>query len=146
MFYPTEEFSYENVKKFVDTVDNSSYKLITKKEEYNHHSKTKLTIKHLFCGNIFNVDCHHFVKANNRCPKCNKAKYFSKKTEDKFKKDVFDVVGDEYTVIGKYINKDTKIELLHNICGNIYTVTPGHFLNTGCRCTYCKQGSRGKLL
>lgn len=143
MFYASPEFSYEKIKSFINTVDNGSYELLTEKKDYKHSSKTYLEIKHN-CGNIFRVQCYHFIKNNNRCPKCNKDKYFRTKTHEEFVKDVFDACGDEYTVVGKYKNKSTKIDLLHKKCGNIYNVTPGHFLNTGCRCTFCKQNSRGE--
>jgi len=137
----TDKYKYENVKKFVNSV--SGYELLTEKNDYKN-SNSKIRIKHS-CGNEFLVSASHFIVSNNRCPKCNKAKYFpNNKGIEKFKKDVFDIVGNEYTVIGDYVNKETKIALLHNKCGNIYNVTPGHFLNTGCRCTYCRQTSRGE--
>ena len=31
-----------------------------------------------------------------------------------FKKEVYDLVGDEYTVIGEYINSDSLIDIRHN--------------------------------
>lgn len=143
MFYASPEFSYDKIKEFINTVDKGDYELLTEKKDYNRSSKSQLNIKHK-CGNIFKVQCYHFIKNNNRCPMCNKAKYFKTKTHDEFVQDVFNACGDEYTVKGKYVNKSTKIDLLHNKCGNIYTVTPGHFLNTGCRCTFCGQKSRGE--
>lgn len=142
MFYLSEKFKYENVKTFIES--DNEYQLLTDEKDYQN-SKTILSVKHLTCGNIFNVRGHHFVNDNNRCPKCNKNKYFCKRvSQEEFTDKVQEIVGDEYIVVGTYINNSTKIDLLHTECGEIYSVTPKHFLHTGCRCTNCKQTSRGE--
>ena len=43
-----------------------------------------------------------------------------KRTHDQFVKEVFDLVGNEYTVLGQYTNTDTKILIKHNICKHEY--------------------------
>ena len=53
-----------------------------------------------------------------------------------FVKDVYSLVGDEYTVLGNYINNKTKILMIHNKCGYQWDVQPAHFLN-GSRCPKC---------
>lgn len=124
MFYLTEEYKYENIKKFVNSTNNNEYELLTKENEYTHGSKTIISVKHKTCGNVFSVICSHFYRDNNRCPKCVKALYFSSKTQETFEKEVFEAVGDEYKVIGKYINNSTKIDLLHKNCRtNLFSYT-----------------------
>lgn len=59
-----------------------------------------------------------------------------KKTTEEFKVEVFNLVGDEYQVLGEYIDAKTKIKMLHNKCGNIYEVTPDNFLQCK-RCPIC---------
>ena len=60
-----------------------------------------------------------------------------RKTDAEFKQEVFDLVGNEYTLLDNYVNSQTKIRVKHNICGNIYEVAPSNFLNRGSRCPYC---------
>ena len=60
-----------------------------------------------------------------------------KKTDAEFKQEVFDLVGDEYTLLDNYVNSQTKIRVKHNKCGHIYKVKPNNFLNRGSRCPYC---------
>jgi len=59
-----------------------------------------------------------------------------KKTQEQFEKEVHDLVGDEYTILGKYINMSTKVLVKHNICGNEWFITPSKFL-AGRRCSKC---------
>ena len=58
------------------------------------------------------------------------------KTTEEFKVEVFNLVGDEYQVIGEYVNNHTKIKILHKKCGNTYYVTPLAFLSSN-RCPFC---------
>lgn len=120
---------------------NSEYKVISVREDILKSGKKKYyyTIKHIseYCGNhVFEIrgdKCKGKI-----CPICD-TKY--KKNTCSFKHDVAKLVGDEYTVLGEYINNKTKIDIIHNSCGEIYNVSPEKFLN-GNRCTHC--GKRKK--
>lgn len=59
-----------------------------------------------------------------------------RKTDEQFKKEVFDLVSDEYIFLDAYVNAMTKLRVRHNKCGNTYEVKPNIFLN-GNRCSYC---------
>ena len=59
-----------------------------------------------------------------------------RKTDAEFKKEVYDLVGDEYTFLDSYVKSSIKIKVKHNKCNNGYMVTPNHFLR-GKRCPYC---------
>lgn len=59
-----------------------------------------------------------------------------KKTTDQFKTEVHSIVGDEYSVIGFYVNAKTRLEIRHNTCSFEYLVTPTDFLS-GRRCPKC---------
>lgn len=63
----------------------------------------------------------------------------NKKTNEQFKKEVYDLVKDEYEFLEEYINAKTKLKIKHNICNNIYTVTPHDFLDGNHRCPYCSK-------
>lgn len=60
-----------------------------------------------------------------------------RKTTDIFKEEVKMKTGNEYTVIGEYINNKTKIEMRHEKCGKGYLVRPHDFLNKNRRCPHC---------
>ena len=101
-------------------------------DEYiNTH--TKIRFKHN-CGNVFKMSPHNFLEGQ-RCPKCQHRSYA--KTTDEFRQELFDLVGDEYELIGDYINTKTKVTLKHKICGKTYTPNPTDFLYGGYRCSHC---------
>lgn len=97
-------------------------------------SRKPITIKHNTCGNIYEASANRFQQGG-RCPNCNgnKAK---QKTTQQFRDEVYELVGTEYTIIGKYVNRSTNIKIKHNRCGRIYQVEPGNFLY-GSRCIEC---------
>lgn len=59
-----------------------------------------------------------------------------RKTHEEFVKQVYDLVGEEYTVLSEYTGSGVKVSMKHNKCGNEYKVTPSHFLK-GTRCPKC---------
>ena len=72
-----------------------------------------------------------------------------KKTMDEFKKEVYDLVKDEYTILSTtYKNTNTKIKIRHNCeaCNNHeYEVRPSNFLR-GKRCPKCKYTKIANVL
>lgn len=62
----------------------------------------------------------------------NNKKY--KYTQDEFLKIIYDLVGDEYTVLSDYKGNRNKVLMRHNICGNEWLVTPCNFIEHGSRC------------
>lgn len=108
-------------------------------EEYEfleEYSKSNELIKviHRRCGNIYEVSPNSFLRGR-RCPKCS-GNQATQKTTAQFKKEVRTLVGDEYTILGGYVNRATNIEIRHNRCGRVYHVEPGNFLY-GSRCIEC---------
>lgn len=65
-----------------------------------------------------------------------------RKTNEQFKKEVFDLVGDEYVFLDIYVNARTKIKVKHSKCGDIYKVKPHDFITCGNRCPYCKGNAK----
>lgn len=65
------------------------------------------------------------------------------KTHEQFLKEVYSLVGNEYEVVGQYINSRINILIRHNLCNNSYEVTPDNFLR-GNRCKYCQHRSYKK--
>ena len=57
-------------------------------------------------------------------------------THDMFVATVFELVGNEYEVLGTYEKAKIKIKIKHNKCGHEYSVTPDNF-KRGQRCPNC---------
>lgn len=62
----------------------------------------------------------------------------TKKTQEQFEQEVKNLVGTDFSVLGEYVNTDTKIKMKHNICGHEFDMRPANFLN-GQRCPKCMQ-------
>lgn len=60
----------------------------------------------------------------------------TKKTNEQFLKEVYNLVKNEYTFKEDYKNAKTKLKVKHNICGYEYSVQPTNFLQ-GNRCPLC---------
>jgi Zn ribbon nucleic-acid-binding protein len=95
-------------------------------------SDKKIEMQHNLCGFKYFVSPSNFLKGN-RCPSCAGN---IKKDTGLFKQEVYNVVKDEYIVLGEYINSKEKIKMKHNICNYEYMVTPSDFLS-GHRCPNC---------
>jgi Zn ribbon nucleic-acid-binding protein len=107
-------------------------------EEYKG-SHVKIKCKHVKCGHTWSITPRSFLNGT-RCPMCSCKKPM--KTTEQFKKEVYDLVGDEYTVLEDYLGADTKIKMRHNSCGHIWNITPAHFLSNR-RCPICTK-SKGE--
>lgn len=59
-----------------------------------------------------------------------------KKTHEQFIEEVYDLVGNEYTILGRYIRSNIKLDAIHNKCGHAYSVRPDKIL-IGRRCPKC---------
>lgn len=89
------------------------------------------------CGIKFNKTWAKFHSTGQR--RCNKCAFKQdNKGIEAFSKEVFDLVGDEYT-FHEYITANVKASLTHNKCGYTYKAAPSHFL-LGKRCPYCNGG------
>jgi len=101
--------------------------------EYVNNS-TDILMYHKSCDYMFNVKPATFLH-KNVCPKCS---ITGKKNTDIFKEKVYELVKDEYEVIGEYIGTHKHIKIKHNICNNEYNVQPSNFLR-GRRCPFCAE-------
>lgn len=100
----------------------------------------KIEMRHEKCKKTYKVTPHDFLSGGNRCPYCNGNK---KLTTDEFKNKVKKLEGEEYTILGQYINTDTKIKIKHNICNHVFEMTPYKFLRRNQRCPICRK-SKGE--
>ncbi|XZH34387.1 hypothetical protein ACSW8L_15865 (plasmid) [Clostridium perfringens] len=117
-----EEFVKEVKKKYSDE--------ITIIDRYIN-AKTKILIRHK-CGYKYKVNPDSILRGHG-CPKCAGV---VKKTTENFKKEIEEKYGNEYEVLGEYINCKTKILVRHNCDGchhHEWMIAPSDLLqNKGC--------------
>lgn len=128
-------FTIENIKNYIKNfADNAeNIELISDKfERYNKPLNFNCKIH-----GEFQMSWNKFY-LGERCTECAlKRRNLSRtKTHEQFCKEVFDLVGDEYTVLGEYITARIKILIKHNTCGCEYEVQPDSFLS-GVKCHEC---------
>lgn len=125
----------EKFKERVKKITNNTYVVLG---EYINNRKPIL-MRHNGCDQEFSPRPASFL-AGTRCP------YYSgrKSNATTFKKELRDLIGDEYILIGEYKNKNTKVNLLHKNCGQIYSAIPTCFLKVGYRCPKCVHKIAGK--
>lgn len=129
---PANKFSHEDfLNKFYTDEWNNDYEVIS---EYKR-MLSRIELRHKTCG-------HEFTRLASKttpkvkCPRCYPQSR-GKRTHKMFLNEMEELVGEEYTVLGKYINTDTKVDIRHNVCGHEYGVEPNSFLNANARCPRC---------
>lgn len=104
-----------------------------------------IEILHNKCGKTFKTTPYNFLRKKNKdgsigcnCSNCIKERVIKErtKTTEEYKKEVKELVGDEYLVKGDYIKNSIKIPMLHTVCGKTWEVKPNDFLY-GHRCPTC---------
>ena len=58
-------------------------------------------------------------------------------TQGEFEKKVFDLYGDEYSVVNNYVNGHTHVKFKHNLCGWVFDSDPYNFLGGHSKCPIC---------
>lgn len=109
-------------------------------------AKSKILMKHNKCGTEFEVTPCSF-KRGTRCHKCMKEKQFKAltRTTAEFKQMIYDIYGDEYTILGNYVRNHTPILVRHNICGRVFKVIPSDLLRNQ-HCRYCIGNVRSNIV
>ena len=102
---------------------------------------TKILVRHNKCNNEYYVCPNNFLNGK-RCPKCSGGIRSNLK---EFKIKVYNLVENEYSVLGEYVNCHTKILMKHNICNNEYYVKPNDF-QQGYRCPHCRESKGEKII
>lgn len=109
-------------------------------------SKTKIKMLHNKCGRDFNIFPSWFLQGYG-CTHCTNEELLKNKTksQEEFEHEIKELTNNEYSVVGKYINTQTKISLKHNCCNTIFEVTPTMFLSSKTRCPICTKNSNGEV-
>lgn len=76
-----------------------------------------------------------------KCPKC---LGLWRRTTDEYKKEVYELFGDQYEILGDYIGALTPIKTKHKKCNKISYITPTAMKRNNCPCHYCERTSLGE--
>lgn len=136
--------STESLIDYMKTVHNTFYEAVPETVYVN--STTKLAIKHVPCGTIFDVTPTS-LKINNSCPVCSKGRRNSQMRSHKEFCEAVSLAHDKaFTVLDskQYCGANEKVVAKHEVCGTIWEVRANHLLRLGC-CPKCKS-SKGELL
>lgn len=106
------------------------------------NNKTKIAMKHNICGNTYEQTPSD-VLFGYRCPYCYGNIQW---TQEKFEQAVYDKYKFEYSVLGRYINNNTKILMKHNRCGHVWYVRPRDFIYKDSGCPKCSQSKGEKRI
>lgn len=64
------------------------------------------------------------------------------KTDERFKTEVRELVGEEYLFLEEYRGSHEKLKVLHEKCGYVYKVSPSNFTHVKTRCPKCSSEKR----
>lgn len=120
-------------------------------EEWDYN-KNKISPKEVTCGSNKKVwwicrKCKRewcteiFSRVRGRgCRNCSQKKIDSalRMSNDEFSENFYNSVDEEYSLLSEYVGMNKKIKVIHNICGYVWDVQAGAFLNAGTRCPSCK--------
>lgn len=123
--------SHEDFGKKVAALTSGDYTLLPEPRWVS--STQKVRLRHETCGHEYDVKPQLFINGR-RCAICAGKK---KRTQELFETQVSEVVGDEYIVLGTYVNGETPIMMQHVQCGHEWGVRPANFLNRATRCPMC---------
>ena len=125
-------------RKIQEVFEKEVYELVG--EDYTvlgnyEKASIKLQIRHNKCNQAYLVRANSFLKGA-RCPNCFGT---PKKNTEWFKEEVYNLVKNEYQVIGEYEGRDKKIKIFHTECGKEFMVRPSHFIKRNHRCPHCSK-------
>lgn len=133
-FNPYNKYSLENIKTWM-LLNNTLCKLEDGNEYISSRHKLNFICEH---GKKMSMSWGNF-QSGKRC-RC--VSWAPRKDPETFISEVDDLVGDEYTILTKYITTIIPIRIRHNPCSHEYSVTPSSFLS-GRRCPLCSM-SKGE--
>jgi hypothetical protein len=123
------------LKEKISDIDNGDFCFVD--GEYSV-DKSFITVLHISCNRTFRMVASNFL-TKQYCPLCKKEATMLKhhKTHEQFIKDMYDTYGNEYEVLGTYINSKTHV-LIKHICGYKWNITPSNILG-GYGCPECDR-------
>lgn len=111
------------------------------------NSNTKLRVECSVCGNVFSIKPGNLLSGRG-CPKCAKKSIGDalRKTDAEFREEVYSLVRDEFTVVGKYKNNKTKVMFRHNTeYPHTFEMVPTAFIYQEQRCPICSKSHAERI-
>ena len=101
--------------------------------------KQPIKFKCLICGHEWEAKPIIITSNKCKCPNCtnNKLRSLYGLGIDGFKRRVYDLVGNDFDIVGTYVNTQTDIDIKCNTCGNIFTRRPNNFM-VNPKCPICE--------
>lgn len=143
-------YSHENFyKKHFNTYKQKLFDAVKDEYElldvYLKNNRTYIKVKHVICGTIYDVSQYKFFYVKNRCQ--NKSCKFKRRSAiyikpvSQLKKEVYDLVGNDYLLFGEYTGTNNKMLFQHNIstCNYKFLMTPHNFIQGKQRCPKCSS-------
>ena len=110
--------------------------------EYKN-SREKIHMRHNKCGFEYYVSPNKFTNPPyRRCPKCNGG---SRKSQEEWESEVFDLGKNDYISLTPYKNNRTHVLMKHKTCGHEWYISPSNFIK-GHRCPKCADKSTSEKL
>lgn len=123
-------------KQFKDKLEEKFPGQFTVIGEYTK-SCNPIKIKHNVCDYVWEPIAANVLHKGG-CPVCaRKKRHF---TQEEFEQKVFNIYGDEYSVLGEYETLKHKVLMRHNTCGHEWYIRPEFLLKRGTRCPNCNRG------
>lgn len=97
------------------------------------------------CGKNYKTTVKRIHNGKTTCESCTNERLSQKFTKpvQEFEREVYELVGDKYKVVGKYKNRKTKVLMKHLLCGYEWLVNPSDFISKESRCPKCNE-SKGE--
>lgn len=125
------KYTYDYIKNKVNTYRDGEFEL--KSVEQFNGCKSTVTVLHKKCGReLTNQNIANFIGLDRGCKFCDSNKLDSKK--------IIKMINsvDEYKCVSENINSiRDKVNIKHNICGNIFSMRPADFIYNKHRCSIC---------
>lgn len=127
----------ESYRKEVEEITDGKYSVLG---EFKN-TKTKLLHIHNVCGQKWMSSSKNFINDGSRCPRCSTR---MRRSPVIYRQEVEETTDGKYSVLGDFVDTQTKILHRHNECGYEWEVRPTDFINGGIRCSVCSGWGRSR--
>ncbi|MBO0571862.1 hypothetical protein FDF50_08260 [Clostridium botulinum] len=129
---------------YIKESKNNEFELL---EHYYKNGEARVKVRHLVCNNISDMVYQNF-KNSCGCSYCSEIqrRKTRTKTTEQFQKEINSIFNEEYSVLGIYKGVKEKIELRHDVCNTVFSVTPTYALRPRetSLCPVCGKNERAK--
>lgn len=114
----------DEFKKEIEELGNGEYELVEGEDTYKN-KRSRVVLKHLVCGYLWETNRDNFVNRGNRCKKCAKQVSWTKKTLQEFLNKKFN---GQYDIVQKDLDDDSiiqvkdYIEIYNRKCSHSYSI------------------------